>query len=449
MKDHFPQAVKEVAHLLDVWLPSKLLHSRIPGVSVGITYKGKLLYAQGFGFADLERKIPATEKTQYHIASISKTFTTVAIMQLVEQGKVRLDDKLNQYIPWFQGKNKIADANNITIRQVLSHTSGIFRDGDTDHWISGNFPKDLSKSFSSTALILENATSFKYTNYGFSLLGLVIEKVSGLTYGEYCKKHILRLLKMDSTFTDFHSGIANVAVGYGRDIPGEERVIFESSVTHAYAPATGCISDVMDVGKLISALAFDSKVKLLSRESKKEIMRSYEKTIEDEEYGLGLAIEYISGRKIVGHSGGFRGFITQALVDPESGLGVVILSNCLGSPVGYVASGIFEAVYALVDNVEEQRGKRLAYGKYEGVYRNIWADTVVAPFGSQLLLFAPEANYPMRSSAKLIPQKNKSHSFVIKTKNLYGAPGETAVFCDFRKGRATTLMVGVSKSTRV
>src|SRR5262249_38332452 len=95
MKSNFSKATKEVGRLIDLWVPVKIRYDRMPGVSIGIRYRGKLVYAKGFGFADLERKQKADEKTLYHIASISKVFTAASIMQLVESGGLRLDDKVS------------------------------------------------------------------------------------------------------------------------------------------------------------------------------------------------------------------------------------------------------------------------------------------------------------------------------------------------------------------
>ena len=151
--------LKDVIHIMEIWLPARIKYSDIPGLSIAISHKGKILYKNGFGYADVEKKIKAKEDTIYHIASISKTFTAVAILQLVEKGKIKLDDKVSKYIKWFKGKNKSGDLKDITMRHLLSNTSGIWRDGNTPHWVTGKFPKSLT--LSKDSLIFKPSSEFK------------------------------------------------------------------------------------------------------------------------------------------------------------------------------------------------------------------------------------------------------------------------------------------------
>ena len=449
MKSNIPEAVKQVSHTAKIWLPLKIKYDRMPGISVGVVYKGKLLYQKGFGFADIEKKQRTDEKTLYHIASISKTFTAVSIMQLVERGKLRLDDKVASHIDWFKAKNKNADASNITIRQLLSHTSGIFRDGDTPHWETGKFPKDLKSSFSKKSLRSENLIGFKYANYGFALLGEIIKKASGLPYGEYVKKNILHPLGMKGTVPDYEDGLAHVATGYGRNIPDEKRQKFPHYKTNAYAAATGFLSNVVDLGKFLHGLSLENKNKLLSRESKKEMMHPYEKTMDNEEYGFGLEIRQISGRKIVGHGGGFNGFITQIMLDAQNDLGVVVLSNCLGSSASPVARGILEAIYEFSDNRSNyMRSKKVKYQAYEGIYRNVWSDEVVARFGNTLISFGVRSDSPLKWRDLFIPEKTR-HQFLMKEKGVFGTDNEIAEFSGFKNGKAQRVLFGATPSKRI
>jgi CubicO group peptidase (beta-lactamase class C family) len=121
MKTNFSEQIKQVGRIVDSWLPLKIKYDHTPGISVGIVYKGKLSYKKGFGFADVEKKQRANEKTLYHIASISKTFTAVSIMQLVEKGKLRLDDKVISYVPWFKAKGESGDTKYVYSAVAISY----------------------------------------------------------------------------------------------------------------------------------------------------------------------------------------------------------------------------------------------------------------------------------------------------------------------------------------
>lgn len=199
MDKDYLKAIKYAIKIFDAWLPWKIQYDRVPGLAVGIVHNGKLIYQKGFGYADVELKIPMTPKTCFRIASISKTFTAVAIMQLVEQRKINLDDRIERYLPWFKVKTKNSDSSNITIRQVLSHTGGVFRDGNTPHWENDKFPNlaGLKKSISNKSIVFENLTRFKYSNFGFALLGEIIKKATGLNYDDYVTKHIIKKLGME------------------------------------------------------------------------------------------------------------------------------------------------------------------------------------------------------------------------------------------------------------
>ena len=230
MTKNIQKSIKLTANLLDHWLPYKILYDNIPSISVGITFNGKLIYKKAFGFADLETKKKTTSKTCFRIASISKTFTAIAIFQLIESGKIALDDKVQKYLPWFNAKNKNYDSKNITIRQLLSHTAGIFRDGDTPHWINGNFPDEntLKNSISSKTIVFENLTHFKYSNFGYAILGQVIKKITGSNYNKYVKENIIAKLSLKLTEPDINRQIINsLASGYSPVIPDRERIVFE------------------------------------------------------------------------------------------------------------------------------------------------------------------------------------------------------------------------------
>ena len=122
---------REVASSLDLlsaWIEAQMAYSGQPGLSIGIVHDQKLLWTRGFGYADVQAEKPATAETIYRIASITKLFTTTAIMQLRDEGKLQLDDPVNKHLPWFAVQNRFADAPVITIRHLLTHTSGLPRE---------------------------------------------------------------------------------------------------------------------------------------------------------------------------------------------------------------------------------------------------------------------------------------------------------------------------------
>src|SRR5499433_2146420 len=133
-------AVKAALDVLSAWIDSQRAYSGLPGASLGVVHDQELVWAAGFGWADVERRIPATPDTRYRIASITKTFTATAILQLRDAGRLQLDDPLTKHLPWFALPSKHADAPPITIRHLLTHTAGLPREAAFPYWTDFVFP---------------------------------------------------------------------------------------------------------------------------------------------------------------------------------------------------------------------------------------------------------------------------------------------------------------------
>jgi CubicO group peptidase (beta-lactamase class C family) len=125
---------------LDAWIRAQMAYRGLPGLAVGVIHQGRLTWAKGYGFADAERKIPVTPATLFQAASITKTFTATAIMQLRDAGKLALDDPVAKHLPWFELKNPAKDAPAITIRHLLTHTAGLPREAAFPYWTDAAFP---------------------------------------------------------------------------------------------------------------------------------------------------------------------------------------------------------------------------------------------------------------------------------------------------------------------
>jgi CubicO group peptidase (beta-lactamase class C family) len=354
---------------------------------------------------------------------------------------------MEKHLPWFKVKNKTGDSRHITIRQALSHTAGVFRDGVTPHWETDKFPdeRQLRKSISNKTIVFENQTRFKYSNFGFALLGEVIKKVSGMSYEEYVTHNIIQRLNLENTAPDLNPKIvARLAKGYARPIPNEKRQSFSHVKTNAYASATGFVSNVIDLAKFLSALTVARQGEkgentILDRESKKEMMREYWKATEEGDfYGLGLGIYKIEKRKVVGHGGGFAGFITRVSLDIENDIGVITLSNTNDSSAGAINIGIFETIYDLVDDIDDKDiyadVKKLPdEKKYEGAYRSRWNDRIIVGINGKLVAFDPKVNSPLKNKTLLKPRGKDR--FIMETKFNFDSPGEIAKFV-FEKGEA-------------
>ncbi len=448
MKTNYQSAINSMEHIVDLWLPWKIKYDKTSGIAIGMVYAGQAKFTKSFGFGNVESKRVLDENSLFQLASISKTFTTVAILQLQEKKKLKITDKVVKHLPWLaEGTHK--ELKNITIKALLSHTSKVFRDGVTGHWSTGVFPEDLKKDIAANVGVVKDA-KYKYSNLGFAILGAVIESVSGVSYREYIQKNIFDVLKMKRSYTDYETGISLVT-GYGREIPGLDKEFFVPYKTNAYAPATGLISCVSDMQKFIISLSFISKKtpQILSLESKKLLSRFKTKTEEGDHYGFGLHIHSLSKKTVVGHSGGFMGFNTQFLIDQKTGLGVIVLTNAIRGSAHFMAKGIMEGMYRLVDQPERFKSKtKINSAEFEGLYRNWWGDALVVSVGNILIDMSPETSFPLKFSTYLIPKKEKNQ-FLMKPYSVFDSHGETAKFEDFINRKAQRLILGSSPLKRV
>jgi CubicO group peptidase (beta-lactamase class C family) len=261
------------------------------------------------------------------------------------------------------------------------------------------------------------------------VLGEVIKKVSGQSYRNAMRSGILDPLGMDRTEPDLTAESKSwLATGYSRPVPGEvERGSFPHSSAKAYASATGFLSNVEDLAKYVSALSLDNDG-LLSRESKKEMFRAHWDTGEPNvAYALGFDVIKIGGRPIVGHSGGYAGFITNVSFDPKDGFGVIVLTNANESPASLICAAIIELVDGLGD-LNAYRGPDTAktLRPYEGTYRARWADLCVSRVGSSLIAYPPLIASPLKTASTL--RRKGKHSFVIDSRFNFDSTGEPVRF---------------------
>ncbi|MGH2405262.1 MAG: serine hydrolase domain-containing protein [bacterium] len=431
--------------VIDRWVEYRRSFARVPAVSVGIVHDGLIVFKKGYGYADLAKRIRATDTTCYRIASISKTITATAVMQLVERGTVQLDDKVQKFLPWFRSK-KDPGLTKITLRHLLTHMAGIERDGDTAHWENDQFPTvaHIQEHVRHGIAVYRPLETFKYSNLGYAIVGQVIGTVSGQPYERYVEDHIIR--KLGLTHTSPTLSVAQrrrLATGYGRDIPPNDRAALAHAETHAMVPATGFVSNARDLCAFMSAHFLGNPI-LLSDESKREMQRIHwlnKKT--ERHYGIGHDIWKADQNFIVGHGGAFPGFITRIGWDPERRIGVTVLTNALDDLAGTLLTGIFSTIYYFAEHSAKFRtsGKRRSgLARYEGRFSSRWSDADVVRVGNQLVAFVLMSDKPMTDGAIL--ERLGGHVFRIGSGDEFGYLGERAAFQFDRRGRLTGLSWG-------
>jgi len=227
--------------LFSAWLEGQILYRHLPGIAVGVVADQELIWATGFGVADTGKQVAMTPQTKFRMASHSKLFTATAIMQLREQGKLRLDDPVSKYLPWFQVKTAESEDPPITIEELLTHSSGLPREAGP-HWTTFEFPTtdQLRGLMAERQAPFSPDVRWKYSNLAFSIAGMVIEAVSGQKWADYVQQHIYTPLAMTSSSVDQNA--SGLAVGYGRLMPDGTRAANPFIDARGMAAATGITS---------------------------------------------------------------------------------------------------------------------------------------------------------------------------------------------------------------
>jgi len=240
--------------VLDAWVGATVTEREQPGLSIGIVYDQDLIWAKGYGYADLAKRVPATPATLYRIASISKLFTATAIMQLRDAGKLGLDDRVAAHLPWFAIRDTFADDREIRIRHLLTHTSGLPREVEGLNWSDNRFPvrDSMVRALPGQLMVYPVGTEWKYSNLALSVAGEIVSRESGEPWSQYIERKILRPLGMASTTAAPSPLQPGLAVGYGRRVPGQARDLELMVDVAATAPAANIASSVQDLARFVS-----------------------------------------------------------------------------------------------------------------------------------------------------------------------------------------------------
>lgn len=388
---------KKVIEMIENFIIEVMRQTKIPGLCISIVKDGNLEYANGFGARRLEGNLPMTSDTLVGIGSISKSFTALAIMQLVEQGKINLREPVDNYIDFKLGSKK----NPITIHHLLSHSSG-FPDLDATYIpiARGLGSSEISTPMSSWndfILHINGArneqfsdpdTNFFYNNDFFTVLGLIVEKVSGMKFEDYVKEKILKPLGMNRTIytrEDFEKD-EDKLTGYIRTGEGEFKDYNHPFDEKIYAPG-GLLSSAKEMGNYLIALMNNGKInesQIIQQSSLDQMWGKYIKFPEETSYvlfkdgwyGYAWMIENFFEYKMVHHGGDILTSSGQLALIPEQKLGIFIGANLsIGAVLSSLCCGIF-AIFLGKDINEavpllsiDQKLSKLA-GKYE-TYKGI------------------------------------------------------------------------------
>jgi CubicO group peptidase (beta-lactamase class C family)/D-alanyl-D-alanine dipeptidase len=323
-----------VIEALTAVIRDEVEQKQVPAFSFALVEGDRMVWAGGFGFQDAEKTTPATADTVYRVGSISKLFTAMAIMQLVEQGKLDLDAPLRDYLPEFQPDNPHDFP--LTLRQLISHQSGLVRESPVGNYFDPTEPtlEETIASLNETSLVYAPMTKTKYSNAAIAVVGGVLEKVAGQSQPEFVQRNLLDLLRMThSSFVLSPDVRSQLATGWMWTYDGQR---FEApQFLLGTGPAGNMYSSVRDLAKFVSCLLDDCRAEgepLLKPETYRQMITPIE-NVEGvpQSFGLGFHIRELDGLTQIGHGGAVYGFSTQVEILPERKLGVVAASALDGS----------------------------------------------------------------------------------------------------------------------
>jgi len=335
----------------------KMAH--MSAVSAAIVKDGELVWARGFGLAYREKNMVADENTIYLVASISKTFTATAIMQLYEKGLIDIDNDVNEYLP-FSLRNPRYPDEPITVRMLLAHQSSLAEDPPGFYFrcpaglkMEDYFEQWLHEYLTPSGLYYmpqiwsdyEPGEKMFYANVGYSLLGYIVERVSGESFEEYCRKNIFEPLGMKNTSFEFENlNISRIAMPYVYSRGEYYPLTYYSILDY---PAGGLRTSVVDLSRFLIAHinggVFEG-TRILKERSVEEMHRvQYPSDTYNFQYGLGFQIWDIGGERYIGHTGGLYGVATKMVFRESDGTGVIYFINSGADDLrGIVAYSLIE-----------------------------------------------------------------------------------------------------------
>ena len=399
----------EAFHLVDVWLEAQKDFEFLPSITAIVVKDQDVLWQGAFGHSNLEEKINASPQTLGSICSITKLFTSVAIMKLYDAGELRLDDRVEDILPGYTLPQKFHDSGPITIRSLLTHSSGLPREANFPYWTEPDFPfpssAQIRLELANQETLYPVSTYFQYSNLGLTLLGEIVEKISGTPYSEFIQNEILHPLELNATQTQIPESYygEELAIGYSsmtRKGTREKVKLFQAK---GIGPAAGFASNVIDLGKFASwqFRLIDTTIAEVLKPSTLKNMYNIHWTDPDFKttWGLGFSVyKGTDGKKWVGHGGSCPGYRSTLQLNPDTKMAFVVMINASGTNPGKYASGIRSILNQVLEDQKSDSAGMISdgYDDYTGYYSSQpwWGETYIYKWGEKLVSLSLPSDNP-------------------------------------------------------
>lgn len=351
-------ALTRAVDFIDQWLASQVDYEGIVGLSVALSHKDKIIFSSAYGWTDVAARQPLSPDHLFNIGSQAKMMTATLVMQLVQEGKVTLDDKAVGYLPWLS-LHRDSRAAGITIGQLLAHRAGLVRDGlHAGFWqLEGDFPDAaaLRRLVLAADITLDAHTKFKYSNIGYALLGQIIEAVTGRPYATVARERIIEPLGLANMYAEYAPDLKDrIATSYTRPMQGKRYIMPKSLPTNTFTSVAGWYANAADVCRFMAA-HFTSDSQLVNEASRNQLHApTYSHWVprvkRGTQYGHGFMTHHLDGHRLVGHGGGFLGYRSYGCYDQNAQIGIAVLANAKDAPVLPAVRGILNILDYFIEH---------------------------------------------------------------------------------------------------
>ena len=430
------------------WLELQMRLSEQPGCAMAVAHKGKLVFEQAFGHADLRRNTRLTPRHRFRVASHSKSFTAAGLLKLREQGFLHLDQAIGDFVPDLHPG--IATA---TLGQLLSHSSGAIRDGlDAGQWQDRRPFLDQAaiRADLANGPTIPSNSRFKYSNHGYGLLGMAIESITGQPYRDWITDTIVKPSGLTETLADapVTDGKPLASGHSSKLLLGHRVVIPADNHTYALASATGFISTAADLARFFASLSPDTRSSVLSVASRREMLRRQwpdPHSSITRWYGLGTISGDLGDWAWSGHSGGFQGHITRTVVVPQQDLSISVLTNASDGWSHLWLEGALHILRAF----ERGGAASRSTARWSGRWCSLWGVFDLLPMADKVLVANPALTNPVLDASEITPSTDRRRDGTLRgTISLaggYANHGEQAKLVPDTQGAPSRLWLGGSE----
>ena len=389
----------EAFTLIEVWLEAQKDFEQFPGITAIAVEDQDVLWTGGFGLSNIDKNTKMDPGTICSICSISKLFTAVAIMKLYDEGKLRLDDEVSDLLPWYNLPQKYPDSGPITIRSLLTHSSGLPRESDFAYWNGPDYPfpsrAQVKAKLAEQETLYPASTYYQYSNLALTLLGEIVQEISGVPYDDFIQQYILTPLGLNNTKTSLPEDLygSKLAIGYGSVNRNGKRDKINLFQAKGIKPAAGFSSNVSDLAKFASwqLRLLDTTASEILRPSTLKNMQRVHFTDPDwnTTWGLGFAVYKGSdGSKWVSHGGSCPGYRSSFMLNPKSKRAYVVMINANGTNPSKYAHAMHQILNKAETDLNSKEENKKSLQDFVGYYSQQpwWSEVYVGSWNDKLVM---------------------------------------------------------------